>query len=94
VELSSATFNVAETLEVCVDLVWPLACSKSIAVACSIQPLVRRCLVRGDELRLRQILVHLLNNAAKFTDSGTIEVVVCAEELSSPFKLALQVKVP
>ena len=54
-----------------------LSDEKSIAVKFSIEPGV---LVSGDRMRLKQILVNLLDNAIKYVpDKGTIEVSVCAE---------------
>ena len=82
----------ANILEGCIDIVWPLACSKRITMACSVPPLARNTAVVGDSLRVRQILVHLLNNAAKFTDSGTIEVTLRAEELPRD-KMAITIEV-
>lgn len=40
---------------------------------------------RGDELRLRKLLHHLLSNAVKFTEQGSVELVVHTTE--SPARL-------
>lgn len=82
-ELEREPFNVSDTLEAALDMVWPLASSKKITLSHQISPVLRATEVLGDALRLRQILVHLLNNGAKFTHAGTVEAVVNAEELPS-----------
>lgn len=36
------------------------------------RPSVERCLIKTNPGRVSQILIHLLQNAAKFTDKGSI----------------------
>jgi signal transduction histidine kinase len=83
VELAREPFNVMDSLEAAMDMVWPLASSKNITLSHQASPVLRTTEVLGDAVRLRQILVHLLDNGAKFTNSGTVEAVVTAEELPS-----------
>jgi CheY-like chemotaxis protein/HPt (histidine-containing phosphotransfer) domain-containing protein len=49
-----------------------MASARGLTLRCRIDRPVPAVVV-GDELRLRQMLVNLLNNAIKFTDAGTID---------------------
>ena len=57
------------------SLVRPLVIDKDVELVVDVAPDVPRK-VRADRLRLRQVVLNLLNNAGKFTDTGTIRVSV------------------
>ncbi|MEO8205941.1 MAG: ATP-binding protein, partial [Chthoniobacterales bacterium] len=71
--LEEAHFDPVNTVMLVCDLVGLSALKKGVEVTNVIGPDVPH-LIRGDEGRLRQILLNLLGNAVKFTASGSIKV--------------------
>ena len=74
-ELETTSFNLRELLETVIQLMERAADSKGLRLNLQIDPAVRLP-VRGDPVRLRQVLGNLLSNAVKFTDRGTVAVSV------------------
>ena len=60
------------------DAVSPLAHEKGLTLTSQIDPDIPPFLI-GDDRRLGQVLLHLLKNAVKFTDSGSIVLEVTRE---------------
>ena len=72
-ELEHEPFDICALVESCVALVSAPIAQKGIELVCDIDPALPAEWI-GDAARLRQVLVNLLGNAAKFTHSGEIVV--------------------
>jgi signal transduction histidine kinase/CheY-like chemotaxis protein len=74
-ELESTPFNLRELLEMVIQLMERPAEAKGLRLHLNIDPSVR-LLVRGDPVRLRQVLGNLISNAVKFTERGMVTLSV------------------
>ena len=71
--IETVDFDLAQNLDVAIAALEMRAKEKGIGLSCSIAPDVPRAL-RGDPIRLRQILANLVGNAIKFTTKGGVKV--------------------
>ena len=74
-ELEITAFNLRELLDGVLQLMQRPAENKGLRLSLQLDPAVRLP-VRGDPVRLRQVLSNLIGNAIKFTERGSITLVV------------------
>ncbi len=75
VEIEDVDLSLETVVEDVVELLSPQAQEKSLEIGSYLDDGARRAL-RGDPMRLRQILLNLLSNALKFTERGFVSVEV------------------
>lgn len=89
-ELIEEEFNIASTLNDVINLAITRKDNKRIEIIVDADPNLPRGLV-GDELRLRQVIINLVNNAIKFTNSGC--VVLRIQQIKQDYGINLSVSV-
>jgi TMAO reductase system sensor TorS len=76
-ELETIEFALREIVEETIEILGVRAHAKGLELRCVIESSVPAA-VRGDPVRLRQVLINLAGNAIKFTESGQVSVRVRA----------------
>jgi PAS domain S-box-containing protein len=77
-ELEAAPFILADVMEEAIRPLAIQASRKGLKMACGLDPAIPSSLV-GDPVRLKQIVVNLVENAIKFTERGEVIVRVGVE---------------
>jgi signal transduction histidine kinase len=85
-ELDPTEFELSELLETVMTLVRERATRHSIRLALELDPRVVRC--RGDERKLKQVMLNLLSNAVKFTPASG-EILVAARLVGSSIEVSV-----
>ncbi|MBF0152525.1 MAG: response regulator [Magnetococcales bacterium] len=81
--LEKISFDLLGRLEAACETLALRAHEKELELLCHLSPQVPKTLI-GDPLRLNQILINLINNAIKFTESGEILLQVTLVEEAEP----------
>jgi PAS domain S-box-containing protein len=72
-ELEQTGFSLKDNTDKVIEMIVGRAQEKGLALVCEIDPDVRTDLV-GDPTRLQQVLLNLIGNAIKFTQSGGVSL--------------------
>lgn len=77
-ELEENSLNIWECITSAMELLKPTALDKSLNLICHIDSQVPQ-MIRGDSVRIKQILINILGNAIKFTQTGQVSLFVTAD---------------
>jgi len=75
VELENVAFNLRQNLEEVIKMLHSRAQGKGLKLFLSISSEVPE-MIKGDPVRLKQIVMNLANNAIKFTNEGSISIFI------------------
>lgn len=79
-ELEARDFDLHRLMEDVFNVFTKQAQQKGLQLAYTVTPSVPDML-KGDSLRLRQVVMNLVGNAVKFTEAGEVSVIISASEL-------------
>ncbi len=91
-DIEKVPFSLLETVEGVGELLIPRAEDKGIELVVDLDPAIPDRLV-GDPTRLRQVALNLAGNAVKFTEKGSVSLVVRAGAPAADGRIALRFEI-
>jgi signal transduction histidine kinase len=82
-DIITAPFDVADLIADVAGMIWVRAKEKGLKFSIDVAPDMPKQ-VTGDEVRIKQILINLLNNSVKYTNEGSVELAARCEDTSDP----------
>lgn len=89
-ETALQTFNLRNMLEEIIALLTPLVRKKPVKLYLEMPPVSPRIL--SDELKLKQVIINLVDNAIKFTEKGSVAIIVHIPEATGEIPLKIEVR--
>ena len=77
--ITPGPYNTGDMLSEIAGMFWNLAREKGLEFHVNVSPELPEILV-GDEVRIKQVLINLINNAIKYTKEGSVTLSVQCEE--------------
>lgn len=90
IQLEDIPFDIRECVESATELFALKAHQKGLELSCQIDAGIPR-MVRGDPTRIRQVLINLIGNAVKFTETGEVFCRVSSFECSGEKQMCVEV---
>lgn len=72
-DIVTVTYDVGAMLSDIVNMIWVKAKDKGLEFHINVEPTIP-AMLHGDEVRIKQILINLLNNAVKYTKEGSVSL--------------------
>ena len=81
-------FDLRATVDGVLRLLHPASKAKGLGLSLRLDPGLTETHVRGDQGKLRQILINLIGNALKFTETGGVTVDIAAQSEGVTFRVS------